>query len=317
MSKTTVKSKNVLVKGSARSAKNAKTQKTKTESKELNPKLPMEFISKTLSSLCNLDKKNPFARFWLFTVYDYNQKMENGFSKLDNLYKLMNIYRHMVRFIIFQGEICPTTKRKHIQGYIEFEDQVRRTKLQEITGCGKHWCQPRYAKTNNKVISYCCKPNEDWPAPEHDSFDYEANIRHHDGNSEVKQGKKKGLTVIIENLKNNKSLNESIEGNEETYIKHYNGIKNFQQLIDTPRKKTDPLEKECYFGAAGTGKSHKADTETPEGKLYTVPPSENSKWYPDYDNKKHTTVLYNDFNGSRMKRTTLLELLHIEILIFL
>lgn len=156
----------------AKSSMTKQTQKTKVK----NRKVPIQhIISKSLSTLIS-EEKNPFTKFWLFTVYNYDGLMSNGKKGIENLYEIVNKYKTLLRYIIFSGEKCPTTGKKHIQGYVELNDRVRRKKFQEITGCDSHWCEARKAADNKRVISYCCKPNEDWPAPEYDSYDYEKQI---------------------------------------------------------------------------------------------------------------------------------------------
>lgn len=307
-------SEKTLVKKSNRPAKKGKISITKSNKKMDNDNINIQdmYIEKSLSDLINQDEKGKEikARFWLFTVYKYNDKMPNGKTKLENLYDIECGINDDVRYIKFQAEIGKETGNKHLQGYIELNNQSRRKKLQEITGCGKHWCKSRKDKDNKRSIAYCCKPNELFPAtdPKNDCFDKEANIRYEKGINDVKQGKKSTLSTIVEKIKNGESMLEAIEGNEETYVRNYNGLKNYEHMIDKPRELTDPLEVEVYCGAAGTGKSFKVYNDNKKENIYPVPPSENSKWYPGYDNKKHKVVLYNDFNGSRMKRTTLLEL---------
>lgn len=286
--------------------KKSKKSETKSGKKvipDINP-----YISKSLSGLVKAEK-SPKSQFWLFDIFDYNKKMPNGRTKLENLYNAIKL--DVVRYIVFQSEICPETKNKHLQGYIELNEQVRRKRLQEeILKCGKHWCQARGDKNNKRSISYCQKPNSDWPASnsDYDCYDTESNIRYESGNKDMTQGNRSDLGKIIDKIKNGESLKSALDGNEETYVRNYNGLRNLEYMLDKPRELSDPLEVEVYYGAAGTGKSHKAYHENDKDSIFPVPPSEKYKWYTGYDNKKHTVVLYNDFNGSRMQRTTLLEL---------
>lgn len=183
------------------------------------------------------EKKNPFSQYWLFTIYEYNKKIENNKTKLRNLYNIVIDENSIVRYIIFQGEKCPITGRKHLQGYIELNERVRRKKLQEILKCDKCWCAPRKARTNEKIISYCCKPNEDYPEtePKNDCFDEEENIRYEKGNKNIKQGERTDIREVAKLIQEGKSIKEATYNNPEIVIKYANGL----QYLASMYKKID------------------------------------------------------------------------------
>ena len=83
---------------------------------------------------------SPFARFWMFTCQDTTWTP---------------IKRPEIRYLIMQLEKSPETLKEHLQGYVEFNKQVRRTaalKLLELN-C---WIEPR-EYTQEEAINYCSK----------------------------------------------------------------------------------------------------------------------------------------------------------------
>lgn len=207
---------------------------------DINP-----YISKSLSGLVK-DIKNPFTQFWLFDVFDYNKKMPNGRTKLENLYNAIKL--DVVRYIVFQSEICPETKNKHLQGYIELSERVRRKRLQEeILKCGKHWCQAREDKNNKRSISYCQKPNRDWPASnsDYDCYDIESNIRYESGNKDMTQGNRSDLDNLMIMIKSGTTALEEIKNKYPgLYLKFRRNI--LSEYREYNPKLSDPIDLKLY-----------------------------------------------------------------------
>lgn len=59
-------------------------------------------------------------------------------------------------YIIYQEEICPTTEKKHWQGYVEFNNGVSMKTCQEHIGNPVAHCEPRKG-TQKQAIVYCQK----------------------------------------------------------------------------------------------------------------------------------------------------------------
>src|SRR6266436_2438289 len=95
-----------------------KNSKTPTQINSNNSLSNLNKKNKDLENLIDTNKKSPYARFWIFTIYEYNEIMPNGKTKLENLYSIVCGEDKTVRYITFQSEICPKTKNKHLQGYI-------------------------------------------------------------------------------------------------------------------------------------------------------------------------------------------------------
>lgn len=82
------------------------------------------------------------ANKWCFTMYNYD---------MDVMDKLLSNYG---KFIIGE-EICPQTKNKHLQGYINFDKRLRFNQVKQILGNETHIEAVRGTEDDN--IKYCMK----------------------------------------------------------------------------------------------------------------------------------------------------------------
>lgn len=84
-------------------------------------------------------KKAIRARDWCFTSFEVTAPELKGGAT----------------YVCQQKEICPTTQRKHFQGYIEFKEKMSLTGLKKLYGDKIHW-GPRKG-TQAQAIDYCKK----------------------------------------------------------------------------------------------------------------------------------------------------------------
>jgi len=82
-------------------------------------------------------------RDWCFTAYHDLQE----FDLIDY---------DKIQYLIYQEEECPTTKRHHWQGYVEFKDVMRRNEVKKALGEPSAHCEPR-AGTQQQALMYCKK----------------------------------------------------------------------------------------------------------------------------------------------------------------
>lgn len=84
------------------------------------------------------------AKHWLFT-YFYDESTFNEKHLCDLLSSSSNFY-------IFGYEVCPTTNKRHLQGYVEFKTKLRPASMFDKT---IHWEKRKGNKDQN--IEYCKK----------------------------------------------------------------------------------------------------------------------------------------------------------------
>lgn len=88
---------------------------------------------------------------WLFTHYDVSE--ENQKKLID-----LQLNGHC-QYIIIGREICPTTGNKHLQGFVSFKNQVRRSSLIKLLG--ECFVKPMITKgSTDDCINYCKKDGD-------------------------------------------------------------------------------------------------------------------------------------------------------------
>lgn len=107
------------------------------------------------------------SKYWCFTYfYDDNENLET----------LETILNKIADKWIFGFEECPTTKKKHLQGYLEFKFKHRPLECKLLKDYKIHWEKRR--GTYQKNIDYCTKDgnfktNIDFPEPIECTLNYD------------------------------------------------------------------------------------------------------------------------------------------------
>lgn len=165
------------------------TQVTQVEEGNTITSSPTPTFSET-----KLDKQR--ARKWCFTLFNYNNDTKLSILKLKNCQ------------YIFGEEICPTTNRKHLQGYLEFKNPVFFSSIQKQFP-GIHLEKTRGSLEDN--YNYCSKENN-----------YQTNIKIKKNVIHASDDEKDNLypwqTYIIENV-----LNKPIDKRKIYWIYDKNG----------------------------------------------------------------------------------------------
>lgn len=187
------------------------------------------------------------------------------------------------RYLVVQTEVCPETKRLHLQGFIHFKQGTRRTAFYKMVGLPESdHCYCAEAKGSDEDQDYCEKFNSRLEGPGYWSLTH--------GQPVPGYGKRTDLIEYRDDIRagmNDKELND----------KHPHQMAKFPRFLETvrnenPRKRkyTDPPPTvKCYWGKAGAGKSYACCEEDPN--LYKKRPG---KWWPGYKNGQN--VLFDEFN---------------------
>lgn len=189
-------------------------------------------------------------------------------------------------------EICPTTGRPHIQGYVRLNKSVRKGHFRKIIGPNANGAKDWYMK----------EANADWVA----NAKYtqkDADVLWYKCPPSSEQGCRTDLAEFKDAIKRR-------AGDEELFEKHLPILAKYPRLEGRLKRSFAKMESaefrrvECavYFGPGGTGKSKKALYDDAGMRLpdtYIVPDSENLKWWMDYDGE--STIVINEMDGSKCK----------------
>ena len=195
----------------------------------------------------------------------------------------------VVRYITYQWEVCPETKRDHLQGYVEFFDAKRIGQVKTIIG--ECHLEPRRG-SRTAARDYCHKLGS---RRDFDREPFEAGIWRVDVNRKRK---------LVDILHAKISLNELIEESPEIYVRYHRGL---HRLFSKRQKKLAKVfrnvEVEVLIGKTGTGKTRRA---TAGDDWFILPNSSDRLWFDGYDGEK--TLILDDFYGG-IKYSVLLRIL--------
>lgn len=95
-------------------------------------------------------KQDSVSKRWCFTHHITDIKSEDALIK-----KLVGVFKSLTSYFIFSIEIGSETKKRHIQGYVEWKTPRRLTACKVIIDNTTHWEKSKGNKDDN--ITYCSK----------------------------------------------------------------------------------------------------------------------------------------------------------------
>lgn len=143
--------------------------------------------------------------FWVFTLnYPNNELHQDAYENIEP--KLRDfVTQGKINYIIWGREICPTTGRRHLQGYLELPKIQRGSQVKRLF-------QPLSPEidfrkgTQEQAIEYCQKDN-DWE-------------EHGTKAATKKQGKRNDLERFKRAVQNGETFDETIESHSMIHAKH-------------------------------------------------------------------------------------------------
>jgi len=222
------------------------------------------------------DKKKERSRVWSLTIWE-EDKMK-AFMKVDATYK------------IAAPEVCPTTGKEHWQSCVIFPTQ--RTFFKKGSKFGHI---EKAEGTPREMVGYCKKGDRGKPYDQYADEPHENEI----GKVPSGQGKRNDIQMVKDVVKETAKMSEVME-----VATSYQSAK-FGELYlkyNEPARGYKSREVFWYWGATGTGKTHKARAEA--GDDYFIPTT--YKWWDAYDGQK--SVILDDIRGDFCKYHEILKL---------
>ncbi len=188
-----------------------------------------------------------------------------------------------VRFIAWQLEECPETKRLHLQCYIEL---LRTRPLQWLKDHISPTAHFQWRRgTQAQAIAYVSKLETRIAGP----FEL--------GTKSVGRGGRTDLIALRESVKllmSTREINENQCVTLARYVRYFNLTKNLYRPRYDPEL---PFTVTLNIGEAGCGKTRYVyDKWGNNSDFYEVAITNNNLWFDGYD--KHKYVLFDDFSGS-------------------
>lgn len=213
------------------------------------------------------------------------------FTSFPPLSRDIEFNREEVRYVVFQDEICPETKKPHTQGYIQFYDKKRLPQVKAILGEHVH-VNPQWAERNTAPIEYCKKLDSAIP-----NTIYELG-------KPIKQGQRMDIEALKADIL--KPIEQIADKHLPVFLKY--NINKYRNIKLNKLTKPVPIVK-VITGEPGIGKTRSVYDAHPIEQIYSVPECNGTLWLDGYDPIQHKVVLFDDFNPDTVSYTYLLKLL--------
>lgn len=214
-------------------------------------------IEKEIVESCN-SLEGTRARAWMITILNYSEEECNILMKLD------------YQYLIWQQEICPTTKTPHLHAFVYYKNPVIWPK--------RFLPRARIEKVRDieKCIAYCSKESTRSNGP------FESGIR-------PKQGRRKDLEEHARKYLAT-SEKEFAEENPDLFVRYYRGLRELRNVQREHRDRNTPPVVTWFWGKAGAGKTSKA---VDSHKSFYI--KDGTCWWDGYEQQE--AIIIDDFDG--------------------
>jgi Putative viral replication protein. len=210
-------------------------------------------------------------------------------------WETLDIKANRINYLIYQHEICPKTKRDHLQCYVEFEnaghsyDTIKKIFGDDTMHIGARW------STRENCRNYCMKgPTQQRPAKELGEF--------------MVQGQRNDLLAVYEAIKAGATPTEVMDRFPVAYMKYTKAVDRCYANINASRANSwKKVSCTVIQGAAGINKTRSVLAKHGPENVYTLEePTGDNLWFDGYTGQK--VLLIEEFYGG-IKYNKLLKLL--------
>lgn len=186
-----------------------------------------------------------------------------------------------VRYVQWQLEECPTTKRKHYQGWCQLKGEPRRgSYIQKLWGCKFHYEAIKGSDDENAI--YCSKGETKLDGP------WELGAR-------VSQGQRTDIEDMVADVKEEKNDLYILENHTNVFLKYSRGYEKAKAIYQRQNKRFRKVQVHVLWGEAGSGKTSRAVESVEDEDYYLLGNDADTVWWDGYDGEK--TLIIDDFYG--------------------
>lgn len=193
-----------------------------------------------------------------------------------------------VRYLLYAPEECPSTGKKHWQGYVYFKDKVSLKNAQKILKIPNQHLEPEQADSVEAQHGYIVGPYEK------DGKYKPYNPDHKEYGEPPAQGKRNDLDSLKDDLLNGETNIDNIITERPMMFHQYGRtLERIEDLRMSKEFRKEMTTCEWLCGPTGCGKSHYAFKDFTPDTHYVLP--NDNGWWDQY--KQQHTVIINDFRG--------------------
>lgn len=185
-------------------------------------------------------------------------------------------------YLVMGLETCPTTNRRHYQGYAELKKQLRISSIKEIFEDNALHIEKR--RGSAQEASDYCKKEASLEAGTLIEFGQMSN-----------PGKRSDLESMVTRIKEGATNLQLLEEHPATYIKYHRAVSHVRlELGATDARRWRSLDVAVIYGNTGVGKTRKVFESHPPEEIFKLDAA-NSLWWDGYHGEP--TLLIDDFYG--------------------
>lgn len=182
-------------------------------------------------------------------------------------------------YLIYGREICPQTSRQHWQGYVEFKNSIRQSRVKRLL-LNSHI--ERRAGSVESAVSYCRK---DGDFTEH--------------GQQSQQGKRSDLESISNAISTGESTLAAVAiSHPSKFVQYGRGLTFLSAVSSSATQRVwRSVSVEIWWGETGTGKTRKW-FETHWPNCYRFQYSRNNDWWDGYE--RQPAICFDEFSSQIM-----------------
>ncbi len=222
--------------------------------------------------------KNPDGQWKNWTFTDY--------APYVNWKAFYEEYSDVIRYICWGNEICPTTGKPHLQGWIQFRFVKRLGRIKRMCGSKSLHLEPMWGREFHNE-DYCKKDND-----------------FHTYGKFISQGYRTDIECAIKIIREGNGMTALEDIVPTMIMRYHSGLK---ELIKINQKKISKkfrkLDVTVHTGTTGTGKTRSAVEKNPDAFMIN---GDQMEWWDGYEGE--STIIIDEYNND-VNITRMLKLL--------
>ena len=174
-----------------------------------------------------------------------------------------------IQFLVWQTEVCPDTRRRHIQGYVELKKPKRLTGIKKLFDDNTMHIEASRGSAEQN-IAYATKEESRAEGDDYHTVTF---------GEPCTQGKRSDIIAYVEAIKRGAPDRQLLDEHPSAYVRYRHARRDVRKALGgEPRNPSTEPDVRIYWGTTGSGKTVRARHVT-GGSPYM---KDESKWWDNY-----------------------------------